>query len=374
MRIEPFAMERWQSTYENTVEINLSESGVHPLSVRELLGDRPVAELLDARLLYPQTNGSFALRRAIAALHPGAGPEHVLVTNGGSEANFVVCWNLLEPHHEVVVITPIYGQVPGVAAAFSGRVLECPLRLDAASGRYRLDLELLRQQVGPRTRLIALCNPNNPTGARCTAAELDALAALADRHGCHVLCDEIYRGAELDGEESSSLWGRTERAILTGGLSKAYGLPGLRLGWVVAPPALVEELWSHHDYTSIAPSVLSDQLACIALEPTRRADLLRRTRDHLRENLAVVRAWCATLAPRVSLVEPEAGAIAWLRYTGNVGSLQLAERLRAQHSVLVVPGSHFGCEGHLRIGFGDVRERLQLGLERLAQVLREIHA
>ena len=231
MRVEPFAMERFQSTWEHQVRFNLSESGVHPLSVRELVGEGAALDaVLDQPLIYTQTNGTEALRTAIAALYPGATSSHVEVTNGGAEANFLAAWYLVQPGDEVVMLVPTYMQTHGLVRAFGGSVREWPLVEDRAAGRWRPDLDQLAALVGPRTRVIVLCTPNNPTGARLTAAELDGIAAVAARHGCWIVSDEIYRGAELDGVDSPSMWGRADRVIVTSGLSKAYGLPGLRVG------------------------------------------------------------------------------------------------------------------------------------------------
>ena len=234
-------MERMQSTYENQVDFNLSESGVHPLQLGELVDTEQARQsLLTETLRYTQTNGTVPLRTAIAALYPGATPDHVQVTNGGSEANYITTWNLLEPGDEVVMMVPNYMQAWGLARAFGAVVREWPLI--RTSGRWRTETDALDRLATPRTKLIAICNPNNPTGARFDEADLDRIVAVASRHGSWLLADEIYRGAERDGRETPSVWGRYDRAIVTGGLSKAYGLPGLRIGWVVAPPQLIAAL------------------------------------------------------------------------------------------------------------------------------------
>jgi aspartate/methionine/tyrosine aminotransferase len=368
VKIVPFELERDQSVWENHVEINLSESGVHPLTVGELLGDAAErARLLEVALGYPQTNGTIPLRSAIAALYPGVTPNHVHVTNGGSEANFCVAWSLLERGDDVVMMAPNYMQTWGLAQAFTGAVRTWPLR--EADGRWQVDLDGLRSLLTPRTRLLLICNPNNPTGACFDAATLDEVCRLAARHGTWVLSDEIYRGAELSGEETPSIWGRYERAIVTCGLSKAYGLPGLRIGWIVGPPAFVAETWAHHDYTSIAPGALNDRLAALALEPARRARILERTRGILRANLPALSAWLSARADRFSFVPPQAGAIVWARYHRPINSTALTTRLREQKGVLLVPGDHFGMDGYLRIGYGGPAQPLFEGLSRLDEVL-----
>jgi aspartate/methionine/tyrosine aminotransferase len=373
MKVEQFAMERMQSTYENQVDYNLSESGVHPLSLGELVDDDASRRaLFDEGLRYTQSNGTIGLRAAIAAMYPGATPEHIQVTNGGSEANYITTWSLVEPGDEVVLMVPNYGQTRGLARAFGGVVKEWPLA--ERDGRWRVDVAQLSSLVTSRTKLLIVCNPNNPTGARVDAADLDAIAAAADRHGAWILSDEIYRGAERDGRETPSLWGRSDRVIVTSGLSKAYGLPGLRVGWIVAPPALVAKLWSYHDYTTISPGALSDVLARRALEPERRARILARTRRILNENYPVIAGWLAEGGSLFRHAAPEAGAIVYVRYEHAVNSTELVNRLREEKSVLIVPGDHFGMDGYLRIGFGDRLDYLRAGLARLRDLLAGMRA
>src|SRR5262249_31159787 len=159
-------------------------------------------------------------------------------------------------------------QAQGLARGLGAAVKAWPLVHDsAATPRWRVDPDSLDRLVTPKTKLILICNPNNPTGSRLTDGNLDEICRIAGRVGAWVIADEIYRGAELDARDTPSLWGRYDRAIVTSGLSKAYGLPGLRIGWVLAPPSLVEELWGLHDYTTIAPGAVSDRLARIALAP-----------------------------------------------------------------------------------------------------------
>ena len=374
MNIEPFALERLQSVYEHQVEINLSESGVEPLRLEELLPADAVGSLLAEPLGYTQTNGTVALRELVAADYPGAAAEHVLITAGSAEANFLACWRLVEPGDEVVVLHPNYLQTHLLAAGHGARVRPWPLRLDGAGGgaRWAPALDALETLVTARTRLVVLCNPNNPTGARLTAAEVDAVCAAAARHGAWVLSDEVYRGAERDGRLTASAWGRYERVVVTGGLSKAYGLAGLRIGWAVAPAALTAELWSRRDFTSIAPAALSDRLARVALAPDMRRRLLVRARQRIAEHHAIVGDWIAAAGAGLTHVAPEAGAIAFVGYPHAIGSDELATRLHKTESVLVAPGAHFGLEGYVRVGFGGEAAALREGLDRLARLLASL--
>jgi aspartate/methionine/tyrosine aminotransferase len=377
MELEPFALERLQSIWENRVGWNVSESGVHPLRVEELADTPEDREaVLRQELGYTQTNGTLELRSAVAALYGGAAADHVQVTNGGSEANCLALMHLLEPGDEMVMMVPNYMQVGGLARALGATVRPWPLAADVRTSqpRWRPDLEALSRLVTPRTKLICICNPNNPTGARLTDRELDEICAIAADTNAWVLSDEIYRGAELDAVDTPTFWGRCSRAIVTSGLSKAYGLPGLRIGWVVAPPSAIAEMWGIHDYTTIAPGAVSDRLARIALTPERRARLLARTRGIVRTNYPILRRWVERRAPLLSHIAPEAGAIAFIKYEHAINSTALIERLRDEQSVLVVPGDHFGMDGYLRIGFGSDPAHLTASLEKIAAVLDTIPA
>ena len=364
MRLETFALERFQSVWENQVQWNLSESGVHPLRLSELV-DSPdaLARLMEQGLGYPQTNGTIRLRELVASLYSGATASHVQITNGSSEAMCVLLMRLLEPADEIVFMVPNYMQAPGLARALGATVRPWRLRETGSgeSARWTVDVDELRSIVSSKTRAILICNPNNPTGAQFDAGVLDELCAIAARFGCWLIADEVYRGAERGTIETPSAWDRYERVVVTSGLSKAYGLPGLRIGWAAGPPALIDDLWAVHDYTTIAPSAVSDALACIALEPTRRAALLARTRAIIRANYPLVRHWLDRIDGAAHIL-PDAGAIVFFTYPFPIRSSELAARLRDERGVLVVPGDHFETDGHLRIGFGSSPEYLESAL------------
>jgi aspartate/methionine/tyrosine aminotransferase len=162
--------------------------------------------------------------------------------------------------------------------------------------------------------------------------------------------------------------------VITSGLSKAYGLPGLRIGWVAGPPHLIASLWSYHDYTTISPGALSDALARHALDPSTRPRILARTRRILNENFPAIASWLASHDGLFEYAEPDAGAIVYVRYAHAINSIELVTRLRERKSVLVVPGDHFGMDGYLRIGYGDERGYLLGGLNRLHDLLVELGA
>jgi aspartate/methionine/tyrosine aminotransferase len=371
MPFYPFAMEEMMSEWEKVVTYNLSESGVYPVTARELVGDPAELErLLDVGLDYSQTNGTPELRERICALYPGSTPDHVLVTTGASEANYLAVWTLLEPGDELVMMLPNYMQIWGLAKSLGIAVKPFHLREERG---WAPDLDELAAAVSARTKVIAVCNPNNPTGRILTGAEMDAIVAAAERAGAWLLADEVYAGAErLTDEETPSFWGRYDKVLVQQSLSKAYGLPGLRLGWTVAPPELRDALWRRQEYIVICPSVLSDRLAQVALSPEVRPAILRRGRDYIRRGFPVLQEWLAGHGDLFSLVPPQAAAISFVRYNLAVNSTRLVERLIEEQSVLMVPGDHFGLDHHLRISFGLPHDYLRAALARVGHLVRRL--
>ena len=369
MKIEPFELERWQSVWENKVELNISESGVHPLTTAELVPDvEQLKKILNVQQLYPQTNGSEELRTRIAELYPGAKMENVLVTSGGSEANYVSTWGLIEPGDEVLFMMPNYMQIAGLARGFGATVKSLWLR---ESLDWGINVDDLPRLVTAKTKIIAICNPSNPTGAVLREDMRAAILAAAEKVGAWVISDEVYRGAEFDGEMTATMWGGYERVLATAGLSKAYSLPGLRTGWVVGPAKIIEKLWSYHDYTSISPSMLTDRLASAALEPARREWILNRTRETVRANYPALQKWLADRGDIFSHVAPKAGAIGWAGLRDGRNSAKMAEELRVQKGVLLVAGEQMGMESFVRFGFGGDQGHLQKALGRIDEYLQE---
>jgi len=371
MKISQFNMERWQSTWENRVRFNLSESGVHPMTPGELfeLAGVDPHHLLDQRLVYNQSNGTDELRQAIATIYPGATYENVLVSNGGSEANYVTTWKILDADDVVLMETPNYMQMWGTSQAFAGAVRAFQLREER---HWAPDLDELLDRLDDSVKLIIVTNPNNPTGAILTEGEIDQIVAGAARVGAWIIADEIYAGAELNGVRTPTFWGRYDKLIITSGLSKAYGLPGLRLGWAVGPADFIADLWSYKDYTTIAPGTLSDFCARIALNPATRDRIYERTRHILNENLSPLREWLAERPDIFHYLEPSAGAICYARYNLEINSSELARRLKDEQSVLIVPGDHFNMDGYLRIGYGIPKPELIEALDRIEIVLRSL--
>jgi aspartate/methionine/tyrosine aminotransferase len=367
-RFVKFELERWMSTWENIVKFNLSESGVHPMTVTELVDDpQMIEDLLSTGLNYPQTNGVPELRERIAALYPNATPANVLVTTGAAQANFTSLWTLLEPNDKIAVMLPNYMQIWGLAQNFQ---LDLKTFTLAEKMKWALDLDALSEAVTGDTKLIAICNPNNPTGYILTEDEMDAVVSIADRVGAWVLADEVYAGAErLTDEKTPTFWGRYDRVLAVGSMSKAYGLPGLRLGWVVAPVETVEDLWARQDYITIGNTMLANKLGLYALDPAVLPRIIERTRDYIRKGYANFEIWAQDHLDLFSWVPPQAAAIVFVRYAREANSSKLCKRLIKEEDAYVVPGDHFGMDGYLRISFGLPKDYLLEGLKRVQRVV-----
>ena len=362
----PFLLEEYQSLYERTVEYNLADSSVKCVNTREWLTAAEIETYLDTGLFYPEVNGTTALRDAIAALYAGADRENVLVTVGAAEANSLVCQTLLSPGDTVVVMTPGYRQIWGTAQNMGCTIRELPLDPDHG---WRIDASRLESLILPGTRLVAVVNPNNPTGSIMTPAEMQALVAACARVGAWLHVDEVYTGTEYPGvPDTQSFWGMYDRLIISNSLSKAYGLAGLRIGWAVSSHAMITELWRRHEYATIAAAAPSMTLATIALQPAKRAQLFTRQRAISQAGLQVLREWIARENGRFTVQPAQATSIAFVRLHHPMLSYAFAEVVRTKANVLIAPGSTLGAEHHLRITVGYPVDVVRTSLERISSV------
>jgi aspartate/methionine/tyrosine aminotransferase len=366
----PFLMEQWQSLHEHEVELNLADSAVRCAPLGLLLDADGLDELGRLELFYPQVNGTDLLRARIADTYERRpADDEVLVTVGAAEANALVCQTLLEPDDRVTVIEPGYRQVRGLAEN-----LGCPVDVVGLHEElgWELDLDELRANVGPATKLVYVVNPNNPTGTVLSAEARAAILELVEESGGWLLVDEVYSGSERDGAETESFWGAHPRAVCVNSLSKAYGLCGLRIGWVVAPRTLVDALRRRHEYAVISASLPSSFLAECALERSKRAELLDRQRKIVAAGAELYERWLEEHTSLVSAHRPAATALSFPRYAGSLPSERVADELRARGSVLVIPGSMMGAEGHFRLTVGFEETFLREALDRIARVLGEM--
>ena len=369
MKFEEFELERNQSLFEHEVDYNLSESGLHPLPLKSILTEDEQQELLETELIYGYTTGTPMLREKIADLYTGADFDNVLATSGSAEANFVAVMTLLEPGDELIYMVPNYLQIRGIARSFGITVKELPLREELG---WQWDMKELESMISSKTKMIGVCHPNNPTGSIVSKENMGKIIDIASGNDCWILSDEVYRGAELNGIESPSFYGNYEKTIVNAGLSKAYRLPGLRIGWTVGPKDYIKKAWAFHDYTSISIAYHSDWVASRILDTKRRKQILDGTKQHLNQNMNTLVEWIDTCDGKLSLSPPQAGAIAFVRIKMDIPSQDLTYHIRDNFSVLLTAGKWFGLEGFLRFGYGPPNEYLLEALDRIIQSLEAV--
>ena len=364
-----FMLEREMGRWEHQVKYNLSESGVHPMTTRELFADDPnlMDEFLNVELNYPPTNGTDELRERIADLYPGAGTEDVLVTSGAAQANFTSMLTLTDRGDEIVVMEPNYMQIWGTGKNLGLKVKTFNLEQKLNWG---FDIDEFNHTVTKDTKLIAVCNPNNPTGHIMTGDERKAVVDAADKVGAWILSDEVYAGAEHQTDEITlSIWGEYDRVLAIGSMSKAYAFPGLRIGWVVSNPQMSEKIWARQDYVTICPTMLGNKLAAYALLPQIRSRIIQRTRKYARRGYKNLELWVGQNSEILSLVPPQAAAIGFVHYDREINSSELVKRLVDEQSTYVVPGDHFGMDHYLRISYGLSDEYVNEGLRRIHETI-----
>ncbi|MFL9902351.1 aminotransferase [Paraburkholderia fungorum] len=374
MKIKDFGVERWMDLYENQCTYNLAETCVESLTIDQLLTlagkqDTILDELRPLRLTYGAIEGSTRLREAIASMYTRQAPDNLIVTHGAIGGNALVYQTLVEPGDTVISVLPTYQQHYSIPESYGADVRILKLREENG---FLPDLAELRSLVNDKTRLIAINNPNNPTGSLMDEKFLADIAGIARSCGAYVLCDEVYRGTDQVGNGyTASIADIYERGISTGSMSKTYSLAGLRLGWIAGPKELIRAVAIHRDYNTISVGMIDDHFASIALE--NRAAILARNRDIVRTNLAILDAWVAK-QPAISYIKPKSGTTALLKYDLPISSVEFCTALIEQTGVMFTPGSALDMEGYVRIGYANNRHVLETGLARVAEFLANSRA
>jgi len=372
MKIAPFLLERWMTRHETHVQFDIAESGILPLSTNDLLAFEPpdrraavLERLLNIPLGYSEACGTQALRGMLAATYTRGDADHILVTTGAIEANYLLYNVLLEPGDHVIAPYPAYQQLYEVPRAIGCDVSLWHVGPETA---YRYDVNALERLIRPKTRLIVVNTPHNPTGAMLSPADAARVYALAESVGATVIGDEAYRWLDVPGGEpfAGPMFDRGPRGISVGTLSKPLGLPGLRIGWIAASRNVVEKCWGMRDYITLSPGKLNDALAQLGM--THRDAIVARNTKIIEANLKTASSWIAE-RPYLSWTPPRGGLLALIKYDRDVPSLELADRLAVEQSVMLAPGSAFGYENHLRLGIGQRPDVFAEGLRRAALIL-----
>jgi aspartate/methionine/tyrosine aminotransferase len=369
MRIADFALERYFARWEFAVRHILCASDAETMSLVELLALADAdgrQRWNDLRLGYTESLGLPALRVAIAELYEGLDHESVITFAGAEEGVFLSMHALLGPGDHAVVVWPAYQSLYEVARSVGADVSLVPLE----PGDWALDVERVEREMRPNTRVVVVNFPHNPTGAHIDRATLDRLIALVESRGVHLFSDEVYRLLEVDPRTRlPAAAACSERGISLGVMSKAFGLAGLRIGWIATrDAALRDRLAALKDYTTICNSAPSEVLAMIALRA--RDAVLGRTRGIVRANLEVLDSFFERNADWCRWVRPRAGSTGFPHLV-DMDVDPFARDLVEREGVLILPGSQFGYPGsHFRLGFGrrDMPEALarfeRFGIER----------
>lgn len=369
MDITPFAVEIWMNEWETKCEMNLAETCVQSLTIDELLtlsgqNANDLSSLLGMKMTYGDIRGSERLLNAIAALYEKQTSDNVIVAHGTIGANMLVHKALVSAGDRVVAIVPTYQQHYSIPTSIGADVQPLQLKWE---NRFLPDLDELRDLVTPGTRMIAMNNPNNPTGALIDRDMLEEIADIARSAGAYILCDEVYRGIDQEGPgATASIADIYEKGVSTASMSKAFSLAGLRLGWVAGPEDVIEAVSVHRDYDTISVGKIDDHFAAMALE--HRDRVLERSRAITRGNLALVEVWVEA-EPKLTWVKPKSGTTTLVKFDLPMTSRDLCVGLLKDTGVMFTPGEAFGMEGYFRIGFANKPADIKDGLARVSEWL-----
>jgi len=356
MKIEEFGVEIWMNEYETKCDFNLAETCVESLSLEELVGlsgtnDTVLSDLMGMKLTYGDINGSERLRRNVCTLYEKQHPENIIITHGTIGANALVYETLVEPGDHVISVKPTYQQHYSIPESFGADVSILPLREE---NEFLPDLDELRSLMRTETKLIAINNPNNPTGSLMDEGLLKQIADIAREQDTYVICDEVYRGIDQEGDGFTvSMADVYEKGISTAGVSKAFSLAGLRLGWIAAPVDVIAAVSIHRDYNTISVGMINDYFGSMALEC--RDQILERSRKITRTNLDLLERWVEQ-EPRIAFTKPKSATIALLKFDMDVSSRDFCKDLLEKTGVMLMPGSALDMEGYVRIGFANPTE------------------
>lgn len=364
--IEAAKLEDWLRDRYFQARVDISSSGMANYSVGTLrrLLQIPDEELDSIAFRDSPSLGSDALREAIASRYAQGQAERVMVGHGSTEAIFLAIAAFVRPGDEIITVHPAYQALTATAASL-GAIL-VPWRLHADNG-FRPDIDELRTLIGARTKLVVVNFPHNPTGTTISAADFADLLKLIDATGCHLLWDGAFSDIQYVTDHPPIALPEHPAVISFGTLSKAYGLPGMRLGWSIGAPELLNQMVRIRDYTTLNTSPLNEHLAQRVITQADKvlAPLLRTAR----RNREIVADWATRLPSLISLPLPDGGVCAFPQVKGVTSLTAACEDLLRERGVLVVPGECFGHPDRLRLGFGGDSAELRDGLRHLAEVM-----
>ncbi|MBN2897270.1 MAG: aminotransferase [Clostridia bacterium] len=372
MKIKDFGVEIWMNLYENNCQYNLAETCVESLTLNELLEmsgekDAVIRFLLDMQLNYGAIEGSDVLRHQLMNLYDSVKDiNRITVTHGAIGGNALAMFTLVEPGDHVISVLPTYQQHYSIPESLGADVDILQLKPEHD---FLPSIDELKNLMRSDTKLICINNPNNPTGALMDEGYLKAIVDVAKTSGAYILCDEVYRGLNHEGDYyTTSIVDLYEKGIATSSMSKTYSLAGLRLGWLVGPLDVVEQVNRRRDYNTISCGKIDDCLAALAMQ--NKDKILQRNRAIIHKNIELLDAWVKK-EPKLSYVRPKAGTTAFIKYDGDISSEDFCVRLLEKKGVMLVPGAALHMEGYLRIGYAYSPSIFKIGLEKISEFLNE---
>lgn len=351
MDINTFLLEEFYEKHEFSAPHLLSQSDCQSMSIDDLLSLDPGvrSDFLATWLGYTEAKGDPHLRAAISALYESITPDEVLVHSGAEEAIHNFMQVFLEPGDHVIYLAPAYQSLYDVAVSLDCEV--SPWRLEQGENGWFLDMDLLPDLIRPSTRLIVINTPHNPTGYSLSAAQLAQVASIADENGIFVFCDQVYKGLEWSDGPHRWFCDICDNSLSLGVMSKSYGLPGLRIGWIATrDQVLYKKLLNYKCYTTICNSAPSEFLATIALR--HHGGILDRNIALIQENIDFAAEFFDRHQELFVNNEPQAGPIAFHKYLGKDSVEDFCASLLESQGVLLLPGSVYGVDGYVRMGYG----------------------
>ena len=370
MKIKPFAVEEWMNAWEVGAKYNIAETCVDSISMNELfeLTGEDKTEFLNRlcarRLSYGDIEGLPEFRKGVCGLYKTLNIENIVSTHGASGANHHVFYSLISPGDRVVSIMPTYQQLYSIPESYGADVQILHL---SKENNYLPDLEKLRRLVTPKTKMICINNPNNPTGALMSEQILREIVEIARSADAWILCDEVYRHLSQEDGWCPSIVDLYEKGISVSSMSKVFSLAGLRLGWIATHDmSVVKSCLSHRDYNLVSCGVFDEMLAAAALK--HRDKLLERSRKIVRENLQILDDWVGS-EPHVSYVKPKAGTTALVYYDLDISSYEFCEEMYKKTGAFVTPGDCFEVPHSMRIGYAYGKQDLIDGLKAISEYI-----
>ena len=372
MKIAPFGVEEWMNKYEVDAEYNIAETCVESLTVEELLNltDNPeekIKKIKKMKLTYGDIMGSKEFKKGVSSLYNTVKAENILPSHGAIGANFLLLYSLIEAGDKVVSVFPTYQQLYSIPESFGAEVKKLELRYEDG---FLPDLDKLEELVDQDTKLIAINNPNNPSGIMMDREILKKIVKIADEADAYILSDEVYRGLDPENDVPAVV-DIYDKGISVGSMSKIFSLAGLRMGWLAGPEEVIEKCQLHRDYTTISNGMIDDYLSVIALE--NKDKILERNSEKVNTQLDILDKWVKN-EELIEYVKPSGGTTAFLHYKLEINSEEFSKRLYKEKGVLTVPGTAFGRDGFLRIGFAGNENELKIGLKKLKEFLSEMKA